>query len=150
MSKSLSCNYIHLVFSKKNRINLITHEIEIPLHKYITGICTNFDCPVIQINGVEDHIHILLMLSKNITLAKIVEEIKKNSSKWVKQQFSGYNNFYWQTGYGAFSVSPKHVGIVTNYILRQKEHHKKMSYQEEFIQFLTTYKIEYDERYIWD
>lgn len=150
MSKSLNCNYVHLVFSTKHRMNLITQEIEIPLYKYITGICTNFDCPVIQINGVADHIHILFMLSKNMALAKIVEEIKKNSSKWVKHEFSGYDNFYWQTGYGAFSVSPKHVSIVTNYIRCQKEHHQQTSYKEEFIKFLDTYNVEYNERYIWD
>lgn len=141
---------MHLVFSTKYRANLITSEIEIPLHKYITGICQNLDCPVIQINGVADHVHILLMLSKNITLAKIVEEIKKNSSKWVKHQFTGYDNFYWQTGYGAFSVSPRHVETVTNYIARQKEHHKVKTYQEEFTHFLNSYNLEYDERYIWD
>jgi putative transposase len=104
----------------------------------------------LQIGGIADHIHILFKLSRKVSLAVFVEEIKKSSSKWAKTQGMGYGNFYWQNGYGAFSVNPKQVDVVTEYILKQKEHHARKTFQQEYIEFLTQYKAEYDERYVWD
>jgi len=97
-----------------------------------------------------DHIHILFSLSKKVALVKVVEEIKKNSSRWIKEQDSRYTDFYWQNGYGAFSVSPRHIDIVTNYIINQKEHHREKTFKSEYIGFLNKYDINYDERYVWD
>lgn len=150
MPQSLNCNYLHIVFSTKHRQHLILPEFEDHLYRYITGICKNFNSPVICINGVTDHLHILLRLSSTISVAKLVEEIKKNSSKWIKQQYPGNNNFYWQNGYGAFSVSPKHLKSVKAYIDRQKQHHANDTYQAEFIRFLKSYELSYDERFLWD
>lgn len=150
MPQSLSYNYIHLIFSTKNRQPLISSEIESSLYGYIIGITNNLECPVLQIGGITDHIHILFKLSRKVSLAAFVEEIKKSSSKWVKTQGTGYGNFYWQNGYGTFSVNPKQVDIVKEYILKQKEHHARKTFQQEYIEFLTQYNAEYDERYVWD
>lgn len=150
MPHSLAYNYIHLVFSTKYREHTISPEIEQKLYDYIAGICKNLESPALQIGGITDHIHILFILSKNISLVSFVKEIKASSSKWIKTQGLQYNNFYWQGGYGAFSVSPKHIDIVKRYIANQKEHHRKKTFQEEYIAFLKEYKAEYDERYVWD
>jgi putative transposase len=150
MSQSLAYNYIHLIFSTKNREPFITAEIEGPIYGYIIGIAKNLDCPILQIGGITDHIHILFNLSRKVTLASFVEEIKKSSSKWIKTQGDSYNNFYWQSGYGAFSVNPKQIDVVKHYIIHQKEHHAKKTFQEEYIAFLKQYNADYDQRYIWD
>ncbi|RZK11771.1 MAG: IS200/IS605 family transposase [Flavobacterium sp.] len=150
MPQSLSYNYMHLVFSTKNREPNIHTDIEQKLYEYMAGICKNLESTAIQIGGYTDHIHILFLLSKKITLIKFVEEVKKSSSKWIKTQGTQYSNFYWQGGYGAFSVNPKQVEIVKNYILNQKEHHSKKSFQQEYIAFLKEYNVDYDERYVWD
>jgi len=150
MPKSLAYNYIHLVFSTKYREHKILPEIEAKLYEYVAGICKNFDSPALQIGGMSDHVHILFILSKKFSLVRVVEEIKKNSSKWMKEQSDKYLDFYWQTGYGAFSVSPKQVNIVKQYIANQKEHHKIKTYKEEYTNFLIQYNIEHDEKYLWD
>ena len=150
MPQSLAYNYIHLVFSTKYREHTILPEIEPKLYAYIAGICKNLESPALQIGGITDHIHILFVLSKKITLIAFVEEIKKRSSKWIKTQGTQYHNFYWQGGYGAFSVSPKQVDTVKYYIANQKEHHQKKTFQHEYLAFLKEYNVEYDERYVWD
>ncbi|MDR6966317.1 REP element-mobilizing transposase RayT [Flavobacterium arsenatis] len=150
MPQSLSYNYIHLVFSTKNREHSIHPDIEQKLYEYMGGICKNLESTAIQIGGHTDHIHILFLLSKKITLIKFVEEVKKSSSKWIKTQGSQYANFYWQGGYGAFSVNPKQIEIVKQYILNQKEHHSKKTFQQEYLKFLKDYDVDYDERYVWD
>lgn len=150
MPQSLSYNYIHLIFSTKNREHSIHPDIEQRLYEYMAGICKNLESTAIQIGGYTDHIHILFLLSKKITLIKFVEEVKKSSSKWIKTEGSEYANFYWQGGYGAFSVNPKQVEIVKEYILNQKEHHSKKNFQQEYLKFLKDYDVDYDERYVWD
>jgi REP element-mobilizing transposase RayT len=102
------------------------------------------------VGGYVDHMHILCLLSKNIALANLVRNIKGDSSLWIKTKFLGLNNFYWQNGYGAFSVGPGRVEIVKKYILNQYEHHQKLTFQDEFRKYLHRYKIAYDERYVWD
>ena len=104
----------------------------------------------IKIGGYTDHIHILCMLSKKIALMKLLEEVKSHSSKWMKTKGEILKKFYWQNGYGAFSVNPSQVNIVIAYIENQKEHHKRRSFQDEYRAILRKYKVEYDERYIWD
>jgi len=150
MGQSLVKNYIHIVFSTKHRKPLIRQSIEPELHSYLSGICNKLGCQVIKVGGFTDHIHILCLLSKKIALVKLLEELKSNSSKWIKTKGDDYTNFYWQDGYGAFSVNPSEVGIVINYIVNQKEHHSKKTFQDEYKAFLKKYEVEFDERYVWD
>ena len=150
MPQSLAKNLIHLVFSTKNRATLLSDEIRPSLHAYITTVLKNLNCPVIIVNSVEDHIHILFLLHRTVPLSKAVEDAKKSSSKWLKTQSSTLSTFSWQSGYGAFSVSESNVPIVKKYIATQAEHHKKVSFQDELRGFLNKHRIEFDERYLWD
>jgi REP element-mobilizing transposase RayT len=150
MSQSLVKIYIHIVFSTKNREHLISPDIEEKLHRYLAGICLELECLPVQIGGYTDHIHILCTLSKKITLIKLVEELKSHSSKWIKAQDAGLKNFYWQNGYGAFSVNPTEIDRAQQYIENQHEHHKTTSFQDEYRAFLNKYKVAFDERYVWD
>lgn len=150
MSQSLARNYMHIVFSTKYRQPLILPAIEKELYSYLGGMCNKFDCQPLKIGGDIDHVHIFCMLSKKIALMKLLEEVKSHSSKWIKTKGEEYSNFYWQDGYGGFSVSPRHVDQVIAYIDNQKEHHRKKTFQEEYRVILKRYKIEYDERYVWD
>ena len=150
MGQSLAKNYLHIVFSTKYRQPLIHAPFEDELHNYLGGICKNLECQPIKIGGYTDHVHILCMLSKKIALMKLVEEVKSHSSKWIKTLDSSLQNFYWQDGYGAFSVDPSGVGRVSNYIANQHDHHSKRTFQDEFLEILEKYAVEYDERYVWD
>jgi len=150
MGQSLVKNYIHIVFSTKYRQPLINEAIEDELYSYIGGICNALGCPPIKIGGYYDHVHILCMLSKKITLMKLLEQVKSHSSKWIKTKDESLKNFYWQDGYGAFSVNPAEVDVVIKYIANQKKHHSKKTFQDEYRTFLKKYKVEFDERYVWD
>jgi len=151
MGQSLSQLYIHLTFGTKDRFPFIQQEYEEHLHKYIAGTLRQYDSPAIIVNSVSDHLHVLFRLSKNFALAKIVEEVKKQSSKWMKELRKGNSKFSWQSGYGAFSVSSSKIEVVKKYITHQKEHHRKHSYQEEVEEFLKNYNIiEYDPEYFWN
>lgn len=150
MGQSLVKNYLHIVFSTKHRQAMIHPPIEAELHAYLGGICRNSECPPIIVGGYTDHIHILCLLSKKITLMKLMEELKSHSSKWMKTKAESLHNFYWQDGYGAFSVNPREVDSVIQYIANQKEHHHKKTFQDEYRAFLERYTVEYDERYVWD
>jgi putative transposase len=150
MGQSLVKNYVHIVFSTKYRQPLINPPVEAELHSYLGGICNKLECHVIKVGGYTDHIHILCMLSKKISLMKLLEELKSHSSKWIKTKGSAYANFYWQDGYGAFSVNPSQVDTVVAYIDRQFEHHSKKTFQDEYRSFLKKYNVEYDEKYVWE
>ena len=150
MGQSLVKNYIHIVFSTKHRKPLIQQPIEADLHSYLGGICKNLECQPLIVGGYTDHIHILCMLSKKITLMKLVEEVKSHSSKWIKSKGAEYADFYWQNGYGAFSVNPAQVDRVIQYIATQKEHHGKKTFQNEYRAFLKEYLVEFEEKYVWD
>ena len=150
MGQSLVKNYIHIVFSTKYRRPIIDEEIENELYKYLGGTCNSLDCNVLIVGGYYDHIHILCMLSKNISLVELVKKVKAHSSKWIKTRGEKYSNFYWQDGYGAFSVNPAQIDIVKNYIANQKEHHNKKNFKKEFRLFLKKYEVEHDEKYVWD
>lgn len=150
MAQSLAKNLIHLIFSTKHRQPLLTPEIRPDIHAYLGGILRELDCPSLCIGGVADHVHILFQLSKNLALSKAIEELKKSSSKWVKTKAPSLKDFYWQNGYGAFSVSPSNTSTVIRYIERQEEHHRKLSFQDEFRQFLRRHQVEFDEQYVWD
>ena len=135
MGQSLSKIYIHLVFSTKGRFPLINEDIKPRLHNYRNKFHA-------------DHVHVLFRLSKNFPLAKVVEEVKKSSSKWAKAQ--GVQNFFWQNGYGAFSVSSSKIEVVRTYIRNQQTHHKTMTFQEEVVDFMKKYYMEdYNDEYFW-
>ncbi|RUA33545.1 MAG: IS200/IS605 family transposase [Bacteroidetes bacterium] len=150
MGQSLVQNYLHIIFSTKHRKPLIRSAIEPELHAYLASIFNRLECQAIKVGGYTDHIHILCKLSKKITLIKLMEEVKSHSSKWIKTKGKKYEFFYWQDGYGAFSVNPSQVDAVIDYIDRQHEHHKKKTFQDEFRAFLRKYEVDYDERYVWD
>lgn len=150
MSQSLALLCTHLIFSTKYRQPLIDDIIEPTLHEYLGAVCKELDCLPLMVGGYIDHVHILCLLSKKIALMDLLEEVKKRSSKWIKTQGDGYSNFYWQGGYGAFSVNPAERDVVIKYILNQHEHHKKIGYQDEYRAFLKKYKVDFDERYVWD
>lgn len=149
MSQSLSKVYTHLVFSTKHRHPLLSPEVQPELFKYFGGICNNIECYPVKIGGYTDHVHILCLLSKKIALMNAMEEIKKSSSKWIKTKGETFAKFHWQDGYGAFSVNPSEINVVSEYIENQTEHHKRKTFQEEYRMFLKKYKVEYDERYVW-
>lgn len=148
MPQSLANLYIHLIFSTKDRQPTLNEEIRPNLHSYMATVLTNLDSPAIIINSVEDHVHLLFKMSCTITLAKIVEEVKKSSSKWLKTQSPEFAHFSWQAGYGGFSVSESNAGQVANYIRKQKEHHQTKTFQEEYREFLEKNQIQYDEKYL--
>jgi REP element-mobilizing transposase RayT len=129
---------------------LIKPSVENELHSYLGGICNNLDCHVIKVGGYIDHIHILCMLSKKIALMKLMEELKSHSSKWIKTKGVEYANFYWQDGYGAFSVKAADINRVIAYIDNQHEHHGKKTFQEEYRVFLKENGVEYNEKYVWE
>jgi putative transposase len=150
MPQSLVKNYLHITFSTKNRMPLIKSEIEDELQNYIGGICKSLECCPIKVGGYFDHIHILCLLSQKIALMKLIEEVKSHSSKWIKTKGDDFKSFYWQNGYGAFSVNPTEIELVKKYIINQHEHHRKMTFKEEYLKFLKKYNVEYDEKYVWD
>jgi putative transposase len=150
MAQTLVKLYVHIIFSTKNRANLILPEIEEELFAYIGGISNNNNSKLVGANGTENHIHLLVSMSKNIEFSKLVGDIKRDSSKWIKTKGNSYRAFQWQDGYGAFSVGYTQLEDVKKYIANQKEHHAKISFEDEFRYFLKKYAVEYDERYVWD
>ena len=150
MPQSLSKMIGHIVFSTKHRQPLITDGIVDELYRYLGGTCAYLDCPPIKIGGYYDHVHVLCGLSRKIAIMDLLEEIKKQSSKWIKTKGPEFADFYWQNGYGIFSVSPTQVPDVVRYIENQKEHHEQQSFQDECRDFYKRYQIDWDERYVWD
>ncbi|MDR0401553.1 MAG: transposase [Endomicrobium sp.] len=149
MAQSLSKLYVHIIFHVKTGNVLIRPEDENELYAYIGGIIKNNASFPVRINGTENHIHILSTMSKNISLASFVEEIKKNSSRWIKTKNACYKHFAWQGGYAGYSVSQTKVAVVEKYIDRQKQHHQSVSFEDEYLQFLREYAVDYDENYLW-
>ncbi len=148
MPQSLAKVLVHLIFSTKNREPLVHREVRAALHAYLAGILQNLQCPSLQTGGTADHVHTLFSLGRTHTIAEVVEEMKKSSSKWMKQQ--GVRGFSWQAGYGAFSVGESQAAAVIRYVSRQEERHRELTFQEEFRRLLDRYGVAYDERYIWD
>ncbi|REJ96069.1 MAG: IS200/IS605 family transposase [Planctomycetota bacterium] len=151
MPQSLAQIYLHIIFSTKDRRPFLQDaDLRSALHAYLAGACNNLECPAIEVGGVEDHVHVLCRLGRVLTIADLLRELKKESSKWVKDRSSDLQAFSWQTGYGAFSVSPSHVEPLRTYIATQAEHHRRETFQDEFRRLLRKYGVEYDERYVWD
>ncbi|MDQ8005649.1 MAG: IS200/IS605 family transposase [Pedobacter sp.] len=149
MSQSLSKMYVHIIFHTKHNQPFIKPDVEPELYAYIGGIIKENSSIPIKINGTKDHIHILASMSKNIALAKFVEEIKRNSSRWIKTKGESYHQFAWQGGYAGYSVSQSVVEKVKKYIENQKVHHQTKTFKDEYVQFLKEYEIEFDENYLW-
>jgi putative transposase len=150
MSQSLSKIVVHTVFSTKDRYPFL-HDPELreELHRYIGGILIELDCQPIIVGGVEDHVHLLCSLSRTCKPAAMVKEVKRGSSLWLKTKGSGLDGFTWQNGYGIFSIGFSQIETARSYIAGQEEHHKQVSFQDEFRQLLHRYKIEFEERHVW-
>jgi REP element-mobilizing transposase RayT len=139
------------VFSTKHRKPFLRDaSFRERIHAYLVGICENQKSPSLITGGTEDHVHILCRLSKTLDVAALIRELKRESSKWIKEEGDRLSDFYWQEGYGAFSVSPSHVETLKDYIAGQQEHHRQESFQDEFRRICRKYGIEMDERYVWD
>ncbi len=148
MPQSLSNILVHLIFSTRDRHPYLAPQIRDDLFAYCGGILRNLEVPLLQIGGVEDHVHLLLQLPRTLTTAQLVEKLKTSTSKWLKTK--GLANFSWQAGYGAFSVSPSEAEDVVQYIRNQEEHHRKVSFQEEYRELLKEAGISWDEKYVWE
>ena len=149
MPQSCAAVFVHLVFSTKNREPWIRAPVESELHAYGTTVLKNAGCPALAMNGTADHVHVLFNLSRVKTLAEVVEELKTSTSKWIKTKARGLEEFYWQAGYGAFSVSASKLDDVKSYILNQEEHHRQRSFCDEFRQICVRHGVEIDEKYVW-
>ncbi|MBA3706416.1 MAG: IS200/IS605 family transposase [Bacteroidetes bacterium] len=142
--------FYHVVFAVRNRESLIVPGIKDDLYKYITGIITNQKQKLFIINGMPDHVHILLNCKPNMNLSNNIKEIKEHSTKFINEKKVLKGKFYWQEGFGAFTVSKKDVSIILNYIKNQEEHHKKKTFREEYLEFLKENEIEFKEEYVFD
>ena len=150
MSESLHVLSVHIVFSTKERQRWLNRDIRPRVWAYQSRILQNLECYSITIGGVEDHVHVHCHLTKKTAPMKVLEILKKDSSKFVKTLGPGLAAFHWQVGYGLFSVSPSHVPGLCEYILNQEDHHKTESFQEEYLRLLKKYGVSYDLRYLWD
>ncbi len=151
MPQSLAQVYLHIVFSTKSRSPFLTDPaVRDEVHKYLGGTCNNLDCPVLRVGGVADHVHILCRFGRDISIAQLVKELKRESSQWIKATFPALVDFYWQSGYGVFSVSESNVEDVRAYVADQVRHHATMSFQDEFRLLLKKHGLTWDERYVWD
>lgn len=148
MPQSLVKNYIHLIFSTKRREKKIRIEDYGNLRAFLTGILSSIGCYLIEFGSTENHVHILMVLNKNVSMSNMVGKVKANTSRWIRQRNG--NEFSWQEGYGAFSVSQMKVDVVQQYIQNQIEQHKKKSFEDEYREFFKAYGIDWDEKYVWD
>ena len=142
--------FVHIVFSVKNRKNMIPGEKKEELHKYINGVITGKNCKLIIVNSMPDHIHILAGLSPTISISDLVKAIKISTNKFINDNKWTKQTFKWQDGFGVFSCGRSQINKVYKYIQKQEEHHKTYSYKEEYLKFLRRYEIEYDPKYVFD
>lgn len=149
MPQSYYSFYGHIIFSTKNREDLIPPDMKIPLYKYINGIVENEAGKLLEAGGTENHVHLLISLPPRKSVVDFIRTIKANSSRWMHEDKS-LSNFGWQKGYGLFSVSHSDLDRVKKYIKNQEEHHKKMSFKEELLLFLKKNNVMYNEKYIWE
>jgi putative transposase len=150
MPQSLSFILAHVVFSTRDRVPVLDSSIRPALHGYLATVARNADCECFRVGGVADHVHLAIRISRTITIAQLVEELKTSSSKWLKTQSPTLAHFSWQRGYGAFSVGPSDLEALRTYIDSQEERHRTRTFQEEYRAFLKRYRVEFDERYVWD
>lgn len=154
MANTYSQLTVHIVFAVKHKENLIRKDVRKDvrkeLYKYISGIVQNKNHKILSINGVEDHIHILIGLNPSLALSDLVRDIKNNSSKFINEKRWVLSKFQWQEGYGAFSYSRSQRAQIINYIQNQELHHKKRSFKEEYLEMLNKFEVKYDENYIFE
>jgi putative transposase len=149
MANTYSSLFYHVVFSTKQRTKFIRPEIEQRVWAYLGGVASRQGAKTVQIGGMEDHVHVLLMAPPKVSPAELVRRIKGDSSRWIHEVFPELRNFGWQDGYGVFSVSRSNVPQVVKYIQNQREHHRVRTFQEEYLLFLKKHQVAYDERYVW-
>ncbi|HEY0761696.1 MAG TPA: transposase [Pyrinomonadaceae bacterium] len=151
MAQSLSRLWTHLIFSTKDRYPFLRDKVlRGEMHAYLAEMLRVHDCETLIVGGVEDHAHSLFALSRTHSIASVVKEVKRTSSGWIKTTSRKLSKFHWQAGYGAFSVSQSNLTAVIRYIENQEEHHKRVTFQDEYRRFLKAYGVEFDERYVWD
>jgi len=151
MPQSLAKILVHTVFSTKDRRPFLRDQVlREELHRYLGGILSRLDCQAIIVGGVEDHVHLLCALARTCEAASVVKEAKRGSTLWLKTKRQDLREFAWQNGYGIFSIGFSQIQSSRDYIAGQEEHHRKISFQDEFRQLLRRYEIEFDERYVWD
>ena len=150
MANTYSQISIHAVFAVKGRQNLITNDWRDMLHGYIAGIINNLDAKSLAVGGWKDHVHIFFGMPVTICVADLIRIVKSNSSKWINEQRFVKGKFQWQSGYGAFSYSRSQRDKVINYIMTQEKHHREVSFKEEYLKMLSDFKLDYDEKYLFD
>jgi putative transposase len=153
MPQSLCQNYVHIVFSTKDRVPLVQDAgLRTELFRYLGGLCREHESPPLEVGGVADHVHLLVRLGKSVSVAELVRDLKRASSHWIKPKSSDpyVQDFHWQAGYGAFSLSPSHLEAAREYVRNQEEHHRQESFQDELRRLCRKYGIEIDERFAWD
>lgn len=150
MSQSLSKVILHITFSTKDREPLLDSTIRPRMHAYLATICRDLGGKEVCVDGVSDHVHVVTTLPRTLSQAELIEEVKKASSKWIKDVDLRYRGFFWQRGYAAFSVSPSQLAAVLQYVRTQEEHHRTRTFQEEYRELLKKHGIGFDERYVWD
>ena len=150
MAQSLHQKYSHLIFSTKNRAPLISAEMEPRLYEYLGGIVRDQGGAALEINGMPDHVHLIIRDSKSVSDIVFIKELKGSSSRWINETLCPTEKFAWQAGYGWFSVGAKDLDIARAYVANQKRHHQKTNFQDEYRKFLEKYRVDFDERYVWD
>jgi putative transposase len=151
MSQSLSRVLLHIIFSTKNRFAFFNdNELQKRMYAYLARVFNEHDSPAIEVGGTENHVHILCLLSRNYAIREIIQKAKANSSSWAKTLGGRFMKFSWQSGYGVFSIHASQIEPIRKYIQTQAEHHRKKTFQEEYLEILREYQVPYDERYLWE
>jgi putative transposase len=150
MPQSLSLVVVHIIFSTKDRHPVLDPDTRSRVHAYLSTVARGLGCEAYRVGGVADHVHLAVRLSRTVTIADLVQELKTSSSKWVKAQSPDLPGFSWQRGYACFSVGPSDLEALQLYIDQQEEHHRTRTFQDEFRAFLKKYQVAYDEAYVWD
>ena len=150
MPQSLSKVILHIIFSTKNRGPWLESDVRPRIHRYLATICRDLGAELVRVGGVADHVHIVTTLPRTVSQAEFIEQMKKTSSKWIKALDARYRGFFWQRGYGAFSVSLSQLDTVLDYVKAQQQHHRTRIFQEEYRELLRKHGIDFDERYVWD
>jgi REP element-mobilizing transposase RayT len=149
MANTYTALFYHVVFSTKNRAPMIRRDIEERVWEYVGGIARHYNMSAMQVGGIEDHLHVLVMAPATLSPSEIAKRIKSDSSKWIHEEFPDLHGFGWQDGYGAFTVSKANVPSVVGYIQNQRAHHRTKTFQEEYLDFLKKAGVDYDEQYLW-
>jgi putative transposase len=150
MPQSLSKVTLHIIFSTKNREPWLDRDVRPRMHAYLATICRDLGAELVRVGGVADHVHIVTTLPRTLSQAELIEQAKKTSSKWIKTLNPRYRGFFWQRGYSAFSVSSSQLDAVLQYIEAQQAHHRRRTFQEEYLELLRKHEVDFAERYLWD